>query len=167
MQKVRRSSNRATHRRRACGHDERDADLAEHGIGYAQHRDLRDRRMLRQHALDLGRVHVVAAADVHLAAPPDERQVAALVEEAEIAGREPAVGAEDLGGALRVVPVAAHHRVGAAAHPARRRPVGHRRPSSSTTSSSTFTRGRPTVCEITSGESPGTVPVVIAASVLV
>ncbi len=46
-------------------------------------------------------------------------------------------------------------------------PIGTVAPSSSTTSSSTFTRRRPTVWEMTSGESPGTVPVVIAASVLV
>ena len=72
--------------------------------------------MLGQDSLDLGRVDVVSAADVHLALAPDEREVAALVEEPGIAGAEPAVGVEHPGGLFRIAPIAAHHRARAAAH---------------------------------------------------
>jgi hypothetical protein len=66
-----------------------------------------------QQLLDLAGVDVVAAGDDQLPAAPLDAQVAALVEAAQVAGAEPAVGVEGLGDGLRVAPVAAEH-VGAA-----------------------------------------------------
>ena len=47
--------------------------------------------------------------------PPDDVHVAVAVHHGEVAGVHPPVGVDGLGGALRVVPVADHHRVAAGA----------------------------------------------------
>ncbi len=100
---------------RRVGRDGEDAaDLAEHRIREPDHGDLGDRRVLGQHRLHLGGVHVVPAADVHLLEPADDAQVAVLVDRAEVAGVQPAVGVDDGRGELGVAPVAAHHRGGPA-----------------------------------------------------
>src|SRR5207244_697424 len=96
-------------------HDEGDADLAEHRVGYAEDCDLRDRRVLGQHALDLARIHVVAAADVHLAAATHEREIGARVEGPEITRRQPTVRAEDLGSPYGVPPIPPPPRLRSAA----------------------------------------------------
>ena len=77
-------------------------------------RDADDRRLgdvgvLVERSLDLGGVDVLAAADDDVLQPVDHVQVAVVVEPAEIAGVEPAVG-EGLGGLLRQVEVPADDR---------------------------------------------------------
>ena len=75
----------------AVGDDVRDADLAPALVGHADDRDIRHVRMLVQHRLDLGRVDVLAAGDVHLlqaALDPVEALVVAL---GDVAGAQPAV----------------------------------------------------------------------------
>ena len=111
-------------RRRAVGvarHDGRDADLAHHVVGAGHDRDRGDVGMRREHALDLDRVHVVAAAHVHLLAAADEAQPAAIVDPAEVAGAHEAVGGERGAGLLGIAPVARHDGGGAQAHLADRR----------------------------------------------
>ena len=97
-------------------HDRRDADLAHDVVGARHDRDRGDVGMGRQHALDLDRVDVVAAADVHLLAPADEPQTAAVVDPAEVAGAHEAVGRERGARLLGVAPVARHDGGGAQAH---------------------------------------------------
>jgi hypothetical protein len=75
------------------GHDERDADLADHGCGHADHRRLAHVRVLGQHVLDLERVHVVPAS-MYISDAACEDEVAVLVEAAEVAAPQPAVGVE-------------------------------------------------------------------------
>ena len=61
---------------------------------------------LREHeALDLGRIAVEAADDVHVLDAVGDPQVAALVHHGDVAGVEPAVGVDGLGGLLGVVEV--------------------------------------------------------------
>src|ERR1700730_3953467 len=98
------------------GDDEREADLAEDAIGNADDCYLSDAGILGQHALDLGGIDVVAAADVHVTLAADQRQVAVLVEKAGVARGEPALIVEHLCRALRITPVLPHHRARAAAH---------------------------------------------------
>ena len=78
-------------------HDERLADLAEPLVGNADDRGLRDRRVLAQHLLDLGGVAVEAADDEHVLAAIRDAQEALLVEHADVAGVQPAVGVDRLG----------------------------------------------------------------------
>src|SRR5439155_7246323 len=73
------------------GRDEGDADLADHGRGYSDHRDALDARMQREHVLHFERVHVVAAADVHLGDAPAQLEVAVVAETTEVAGEDPSV----------------------------------------------------------------------------
>src|ERR1700754_2307684 len=58
---------------------------------------------------------VLTTADDHVLDPADDRDVAVTIHPGHVAGVHPAGMIDDLGGGLRVVPVAAHHRV--AAHP--------------------------------------------------
>ncbi len=95
--------------------DDRDTDLAHHVVGPGHDRDRRDVGMGREHALDLDRVDVVAAAYVHLLAATDEAQAAAVVDPAEVAGADEAVGSERGPRLLGVAPVARHHCGGAQA----------------------------------------------------
>src|SRR5207302_10303449 len=74
--------------------------------------------VLTQYPLHLGRVHVVAAADVHLALAPHEDQIAGVVEAPQVAGGEPTVGVQHLSGAGGVAPVAEHDGGRATADPA-------------------------------------------------
>jgi len=67
-------------------HDIRDDGLAPLAVGHADHCSLSDRRVGKQHTLDFARVDVVAAGDHHVSRPVDEREVAAIVEAAEVAG---------------------------------------------------------------------------------
>ena len=90
-------------------HDERHTDLAQPLVGDADHRGLLNVGVAKQRVLDLGRVGVEAAHDEHVLRPADDAQAAALVDHAEVAGAQPAVGGERRGGRLRVVEVASHH----------------------------------------------------------
>src|SRR3546814_13301542 len=71
--------------------------------------------MLDGEILDPGRMNVVAAADHDVLQPSDDRQVAAVVEHAEVAGQEQAVAIERRLGGLLVVDVAEHQTRHAAA----------------------------------------------------
>ena len=78
------------------------------GAGVAHDRHPRDLRVVGDDALDLERVDVEAAADVHLAGATAQHEVAVVAQAPEVAGGDPAVGRQRVGGALGVVPVAAH-----------------------------------------------------------
>ena len=65
--------------------------------------------MLVERSFDLGGVHVLAAANDDVLEPVDDVEVAIVVEAAEVAGVEPAVG-ERLGGLPFTAEVAANDR---------------------------------------------------------
>ena len=90
---------------RLGGDHERDADLAPALVGHADDRSVGDAGVLVQHALDLGRIHVLAAGDVHVLEPAEDAVVALVVELGHVAGVEPAV-AQDLLRRLGIPPVA-------------------------------------------------------------
>ena len=90
--------------------------------------DLEHVGMAQQRFLDLARVDVRPAADDQVLAAVLERQEAAGVERADVAGMQPPAG-ERLRGRVRIAPVAAHHR--RAAHP--NLPVARRRGASTAT----------------------------------
>src|SRR5690349_5819363 len=89
-------------------HQERFADLAETLVGYPDHRGLGDPVEPGQHLFDLGRIDVEAAADVHVLEPVGDRQVAVLVQSADVPGVQPALGIDGLGGRNGIVEVAEH-----------------------------------------------------------
>ena len=84
-------------------------------VGHAEHRRLEHGGMAVQHVLDLGAVHVLAAAHDHVLRPVDEVDVALVVQVAEVARVVPAVD-ERGRGLLGLVPVAGHHVVASDAH---------------------------------------------------
>jgi hypothetical protein len=63
----------------------------------------------QQHVLDLRRIGVEAADDVHVLHPAHDLQVTGLGELADVAGLQPAVGRERLGRGIGVVEVLPHH----------------------------------------------------------
>ena len=67
----------------------------------ADDRDLGDRGMRRDRRFDLGRVHVDAARDDHVLEPAGDAQVAAAVHRREVAGVQPPVGVDRVGGRVR------------------------------------------------------------------
>src|SRR3954447_7679222 len=73
-------------------YDEGPADRAPFRIGNADDRHLGDVGVLQQEALDLGRVHVLAARLVHVLHAVDEVVEAFVVAAGHVAGAEPAVG---------------------------------------------------------------------------
>ena len=82
-------------------------------VGDADHRDFGDIGVVADRALDFGGIDVLAAGDDHVLDAVVDVEVAVLVHVAGIAGAQPAVAVERLGGRLRQVPVA--HHVGAGA----------------------------------------------------
>ena len=89
-------------------HDDGDADLAHHRVGPGDHRHVGHAGVGGQRGLDLGRVHVVAAADEHLLGPPGEAHQAVGLDAGQVAGPQPAVGGDGRRGGLGVAPVARH-----------------------------------------------------------
>ena len=85
-----------------------DADLAPDRIGHAEHRDLADRGMGQDLLLDLARIDVGAAGDVHVGGAAGDVDKTFLVHVAEIAGAEPAV-AKRLRVGLGIVVIAGEH----------------------------------------------------------
>jgi hypothetical protein len=65
--------------------------LAELVVRHAEHRDVGDRGVSREHALDLGRVDVGAARDDEVGAAVGDEQIPLVVETTEVPGREEAV----------------------------------------------------------------------------
>ena len=63
----------------------------------------------RDHVLDLVRVHVEARHQDHVLLAVDDVEETLLVHLRHVAGVQPAVGVDDLGGLLRALPVALHH----------------------------------------------------------
>ena len=90
-------------------HHHRQADLAHDRIGASQHRGLQHPGMRLQDALDLHRVHVVAAPYEHLAGASGQPVQAPVVDRGQVAGSQPAVDEGLLAGG-GVTPVARHHR---------------------------------------------------------
>ena len=102
------------------GHDdEGHAHLAEPLVGDADHRGLLHRWVPQQRVLDLGRVGVEPPDDEHVLDAADDAEPAGLVDLAEVAGAQPAVGREHLGRLVRVVEVARHDAAAAEQHLAR------------------------------------------------
>ena len=93
------------------GH-ERHRALAPALVGHRHHRALEDRRVAADHLLDLDRGDVLAPRDHHVLDAIAQLDVAVGVPDGHVAGVEPA-SAERLLGGLRVLVVAAHHRVAA------------------------------------------------------
>src|SRR5690606_32396628 len=80
------------------GDDVEAADLAQHLVGHADPGGHRDLRVRGQDVLDLHRVDVEAALDVHLLLPAAEHEVPVRLHLDHVAGRQPAVRQEHRGG---------------------------------------------------------------------
>ncbi|MNP50080.1 hypothetical protein D3C76_1443170 [compost metagenome] len=77
-------------------------------VGNADHRNLGDRLVFHEQALQLRRVAVEAADDEHVLEPISDAQVSALVEHTDVPGVQPTLCIDSLGGGLGVVEVALH-----------------------------------------------------------
>src|SRR5438445_599994 len=84
------------------------ADLAPERVGHAENGDLADRRMGENLLLDLARIDVGAARDVHVRGAAGDVDKSLFVHMAEIAGAKPAV-AKRLRVGLGVVVIAGEH----------------------------------------------------------
>src|ERR1700722_1303436 len=82
-------------------------------VGHADHLHVLDFRMAVEKLLDLARIDVLAAADDHVLDAPDDVAIAFRVDGGEVAGVHPARRIDGLAGALRIVPIAEHHRIAA------------------------------------------------------
>ncbi len=78
-------------------------------IGNADDGRIGNRWMGQQQRLELGRRDLESLELDQLLDPIDDRQVAVLVDEADVAGMQPAVFVDRVGGCLRVVQVPLHH----------------------------------------------------------
>ena len=87
--------------------------LAQHRVGHAGDRALRHRGVTVDHRFDVGRIEFDAAAVDHVFQPAGDDDVAAGVGAREIAGAEPAVGGEGVGGRGFVFEIAVEHRAAA------------------------------------------------------
>src|SRR5690606_10135150 len=85
------------------------AHLAPYRVRYAEYGDLADVRMKQDFLLDLARINIGAAGNIHVRCPAGYVEEALFVHMAEIAGAEPAV-AERLGIGFGIVVVACKHR---------------------------------------------------------
>ena len=88
--------------------DHRLDGLAPAVVGHADDRDLGHGRVLGQDLLDLGRVDVLPAGDDHVLEPVLDEEVAVVVDVPDVAGAEPAVVGDRLGGVVGLVQVAHH-----------------------------------------------------------
>src|SRR2546429_207239 len=89
-------------------HADGNADLAPERVGHAEHGDLADPGMGQYLLLDLTRIDVGAAGDVHVGSAAGDVDKPLFIDVAEIAGAEPAV-AERFRVGLGVVVVACEH----------------------------------------------------------
>ncbi len=88
------------------GQPHRRRDLAEALVGQAEHRAFGNVGMGVDRLLDLDAGDVLAAADDDVLLAVDDEQIAVLVEIAEVAGEEIAVGAHRRGRRFGIVPIA-------------------------------------------------------------
>ena len=86
--------------------DDRDRHFAEPLVGRAEHRRFGDVGAGVAGRLDLGRRDILAAADDDVLLAVDDEQIAVLVEIADVAGADIAVGGEQRRGRFRVAPIA-------------------------------------------------------------
>ena len=93
--------------------------LAVLGVGNADDLGVQDVGMGVQELLDLPWVDVLATPDHHVLDPPGDGQVTLGVHDREVPGVHPVRRVDGLGGLVRLVPVADHHRVAARAQLAR------------------------------------------------
>src|ERR1700682_6312017 len=91
-------------------HDVGDAALAPFGVGPADHRYFADFLVREQNFLDLARINVGAAGNDHVLGAVLQREIALGVEDADVAGVQPAVFERRLA-RLRILPIARHHHV--------------------------------------------------------
>src|SRR5438067_9197015 len=66
--------------------DERLTDLAQSLVRHTDHRDITHSLQPRQRLLDLGRIDVETAADVHILEPVGDREIARVIEFPDVAG---------------------------------------------------------------------------------
>src|SRR5689334_14773173 len=78
-------------------------------VRHAEHRDLGDRRMLEDLFLDLPRIHVGAARDVHVRLAAGDIDESFRIHAPEVASAEPAI-AEGLCIGLRIVVITGENR---------------------------------------------------------
>src|SRR5690242_8496039 len=90
-------------------YDIRLADLAQAVVRYADDRHVRDVGVEAEELFYLGGVGVEAADDEHVLDAVGDAEVAGRVQDAHVAGAQPAVRGEDAGGLLGVLEVAPHH----------------------------------------------------------
>src|SRR6266508_5309327 len=90
-----------------------DHDLAPFAVGPPDHRGLAHLGVLQQHLLDLARIDIGAARDDQVLGAVLEREIAVGIEDADIAGVQPAA-AQGLCTRIRVFPVAGHDHIAAA-----------------------------------------------------
>jgi len=93
--------------------------LAVFRVGYTDDLSVQDVGVGVEELLDFPRVDVLAAADHHVLDPPGDGQVPVGIHHGEVAGVHPVGRVDGLGGLVRLVPVADHHRVAAGAQLAR------------------------------------------------
>src|SRR6516165_567748 len=91
-------------------HDAGANALSKPRVGHADRRSLQYVRVLMEHLLDLARVDVGAPANDQLLLSVDDLEIAALVKNSDVAGREPTVRAEAARIGFRVIIVADRHR---------------------------------------------------------
>src|SRR5204862_3728710 len=90
----------------AVADDVRGAHLAPALVRHTDHGGVRHSLVLVQHRLDLGRVHVLAAGDVHVLQPATDAVEALAVFLGDVAGAEPPVVGEHGRRRLGIAPVA-------------------------------------------------------------
>src|SRR6516225_1472507 len=93
--------------------------LAVFDVGHADDLGVEDVGVGVEELLDLPRVDVLPAPDDHVLDPAGDVDVPVGVHHGQVAGVHPAGGVDRLGGLVRLVPVAEHHRVAAGAQLAR------------------------------------------------
>jgi hypothetical protein len=90
-------------------HHERLGQLARLDVGDADDGDVGHARVGHEERLELGRRDLEALELDELLHPVDDREVAVLVEAADVPGVQPTVLVDGVGGRLRVAQVALHH----------------------------------------------------------
>jgi len=132
------------------GTTKRDRNLAVGGVRAGDDGGVGHRRVARQERLQLGGRDLVGADLDELLEPVDDEHVAVLVHVAEVAGVQPFVGVEDLGGGIGTAQVAGHH-LRTLAHSSPGSPAPRSRPLRGSTA-------RSPVLGMTRPTEPGTVP---------